>query len=97
MIEMIRPFSIKSLLKKDIKTICISLGGFYAVFGAFALLIVKMQTMMISNPSPQTDDSFTNTLKVLHEIWIIYMPFMILIGICYISFIWTFFSKNQVK
>ena len=47
---------------------------------------------MISNPSPQTDDSFTNTLKVLHEIWIIYMPFMILIGICYILF-GLFFQK----
>ena len=44
-----RPFNIKSLLKKDIKTICLSLGGFYAIFGAFALLIRKMQTMMISS------------------------------------------------
>ena len=83
---MIKPISIKNILKKDIKTICLTIGGFYAVFGVFALLMVKMQTMMISNFDPKPDESFTNTLNVLHEIWIVYMPLMILIGISYIVF-----------
>ncbi len=83
---MIKPISIKNIFKKDIKTICLSIGGFYAVFGVFALLMVKMQTMMISNFDPKPDESFTNTLNVLHEIWIVYMPLMILIGISYIVF-----------
>ncbi len=83
---MIKPISIKNIFKKDIKTICLSIGGFYAVFGVFALLMVKMQTMMISKFEPKPDENFTNTLNVLHEIWIIYMPLMILMGISYIVF-----------
>lgn len=83
---MIRPINIKNIFKKDIKTICLSIGGFYAVFGAFALLMIKIQTIMISNFDQQPDKSFSNTLNVLHKIWIVYMPFMILIGICYLIF-----------
>lgn len=83
---MIKSFSIRNLFKKEIKTICLSLGGFYIISGAFAVLMVKIQTIMLSNFETQPDDGFQNTLNVLHKIWIVYMPFMILIGICYLLF-----------
>jgi hypothetical protein len=86
MIKIIRPLNIKTLFNKDIKIICLSIGGFYTVFGAFALLMVKIQKIMISNFDQQADKRFSNTLNVLHEIWIVYMPLMILIGVCYLIF-----------
>ena len=91
---MIKPLSFKQLFKKDIKTICLSIGGFYAVFGAFALLMVKLQSMMLSNFESSPDESFNNTLNVLHEIWIVYMPLMILLGLGYLTFGFFF---NKIK
>ena len=89
---MIKPISLKQLFKKDIKTICFSIGGFYTVFGLFAIMMVKLQSIMISNFEPSPDESFTNTLNVLHEIWIIYMPLLSLLGIGYLVF-GLFFNK----
>ncbi len=91
---MIKPISLKQLFKKDIKTICLYLGGFYAVFGTFALLMVKFQMKMLSNIEYSLDESFTKTLNVLHEIWIIYMPLWIALGLGYLSF--GFFS-NKIR
>ena len=82
---MIKPISLKQLFKKDIKTICLSIGGFYAVFGVFAILMVKMQTIVLSNFESSPDESFTNTFKVLHEIWMVYMPFLIILGLGYLA------------
>jgi hypothetical protein len=56
------------------------------VFGVLALLIIKMQTMTISNFDSKADEIFLNTLNVLHNIWILYMPLMILLGIGYVIF-----------
>lgn len=81
---MIRPTNIKNIFKKDIKTIYLSLGGFYAVFGAFALLTNFMQTMMMPNIDAQPDVSFSNYLNVLHEIWIVFMPLLIILGLSYV-------------
>lgn len=91
---MIKPISLKQLFKKDIKVICLSIGGFYAVFGAFAILMVKLQTMMLSNFDPSPDESFIYTLKVLHEIWIFYMPLLIILGFGYLAFGFLF---NKIK
>ena len=91
---MIKPISLKQLFKKDIKTICLTIGGFYAVFGAFAILMVKLQTIMLSNFESSPDESFTNTLKVLHEIWIVYMPLLIILGLGYLAFGFLF---NKIK
>jgi hypothetical protein len=82
---MINP-SLKNLFKKDVKTICLSIGGIYAVFGVLALGMVKMQTMMLSNFDPKPDESFMNTMKVLHKLWIVYMPLLVLLGIGYLVF-----------
>ena len=65
---MIKSISLKQLFKKDIKTICLSIGGFYTVFGAFAILMVKLQTIMLSNVESSPDESFSNTLKVMAKI-----------------------------
>jgi hypothetical protein len=43
---MIKSFSFRDLFKKDVKIICLSIGGFYAAFGALALLMVKMQNII---------------------------------------------------
>jgi surface polysaccharide O-acyltransferase-like enzyme len=83
---MIKPFSFRDLFKKDVKTICLYIGGLYAAFGALALLMVKMQNMMFSDFVTNTDDSFQNAINILHNIWTVYMPFLILIGICYLVF-----------
>ena len=93
---MIKPISLKQLYKKDIKTICLSIGGFYTVFGLFAIMMVKLQSMMISNFESSPDESFTNTLNVLHEIWIVYMPLLSLLGIGYLAF-GFFFNKINVN
>ena len=41
---------------------------------------------MYSNFGQEPDDSFTNIFNVLHKIWIVYMPLMVLLGISYIVF-----------
>ena len=89
---MIISFSFRNLFKKDLKTICLSIGGFYAAFGAFALIIVKMQNLMLSSFETKPNESFQNTISILHNIWNIYMPLLILIGICYLLF-GLFFHK----
>jgi hypothetical protein len=83
---MIKTFSFRDLLKKDVKTICLSIGGIYAGFGVLALLMVKMQDFMFSYSETKLDDSFQNAMSILHSIWNLYMPFLIIIGICYLSF-----------
>lgn len=92
---MINP-RIKNLFKKDVKTICLSIGGIYAVFGVLALGMVKMQTMMLSNFDAEPDESFMNTMNVLHKLWIHYMPFLVLIGIGYVVF-GLLYSKTRVN
>lgn len=89
---MIRPISLKQLFKKDIKTICLSIGGFYTVFGLFAIMMVKLQSMMISNFESSPDDSFSSYFDVLHGIWIVYMPLWIILGLAYVAF--GFFYKK---
>jgi hypothetical protein len=91
---MIKPISLKQLFKKDIKTICLSIGGFYAVFGAFAILMIKLQTIMLTNFESSPHESFTSTLKVLHEIWIVYMPLLTILGLGYLAFGFFF---NKIK
>ncbi len=66
--------------------ICISIGAFYSVFSFFALVMMKLQDFMISSFDDSPDDSFTMYKTVLDEIWIIYTPLMILLGLSYISF-----------
>ena len=83
---MIGSFSLRKLFQKDIKTICLTIGGFYVAFGALSLLIVKVQTMTIFNFDPKPDDNFLNMLNILHNIWIVFMPLMILLGIGYLLF-----------
>ncbi len=94
---MIKQISLKQLFKKDIKTICLSFGGFYTVFGLFAIMMVKLQSIMISNFESSSDESFTNTLNLLHEIWIIFMPLLSLLGIGYLAFGFFFNKINANK
>ena len=83
---MIKPLSFKNLFKKDIKTICLTIGGFYAIFGIFATIIIKMQTMMIPDLGDKSNEAFFNSMNVLHEIWSVYMPLLILLGLGYALF-----------
>lgn len=83
---MIKSFSFRDIFKKEVKTICLSIGGFYAAFAVLALLMVKMQNIILSNFETKPDDSFQNSISILHNIWNVYMPFLILIGICYLLF-----------
>jgi hypothetical protein len=85
-IKMIESKSLKQLFRKDVRTICLSIGGFYVVFGAFAILMVKIQTMMLINVEGSASQSFINSLKILHEIWMIYMPLLIVLGLGYLLF-----------
>jgi hypothetical protein len=92
---MIKSFNFRDLFKKEVKTICLSIGGFYAGFGVLALLMVKLQNTMLSTFETKPDDSFQNTISILHNIWNLYMPFLILIGICYLLF-GVFYHKIKV-
>ena len=93
---MITSFRFKDLFKKEVKSICIALGGFYSAFGLLALLMIKMQKLMIGSFEPIPDDSFQNTMNLLHRIWGSYMPFLILIGICYLLF-GLFYNKIKAN
>jgi hypothetical protein len=92
---MIKSFSFRELFKKEVKIICLSIGGFYAAFGVLALLMVKMQNIMFSNFETKPDDSFQNTINILHKIWNGYMPFSILIGVCYLL-LGLFYHKIKI-
>ena len=75
-----------NIFKKDVRIICLTIGGFYTLFGTLALIMIKIQSIMISNFDQHPDRSFLNLINILHNIFIVYMPFMILIGVCYLVF-----------
>jgi hypothetical protein len=50
---------------------------------------------MLTSFKSKPDVSFLNLLKKTHEIWNDYLPFMILIGVCYIF--WGLFFKKIKK
>ena len=80
---MIRTMSIFDIFKKDIKTISLLFGGFYIFIGAFSLLMIKF---IMPNFAPTSEEIFSKTYEILGNIWIIYMPLLIIIGICYLVF-----------
>lgn len=81
-----KPFKIKKLFDNNISILSFSIGGYYVLFGVFALLMVRLQAMMLPDFITLSDDSFVDNLRVLHEIWIVYMPFLILLGTAYVLF-----------
>ncbi|MBI9056097.1 MAG: hypothetical protein JEY96_19910 [Bacteroidales bacterium] len=92
---MIISFKLRDLLKKQAKTICLNIGVFYTIIGVFSFVMLKMQkTMITSFDTP--DDNFLQLMNVLHEIWSIYMPIMVFLGICYILF-GLFFTKIEAN
>lgn len=96
---MIKKISFRELLKKDSTTICLSIGGFYTIMGIFALLIIKLQklqTISFSNFPTSPDASFMNLVNELHDIWTIYMPLMIVLGLGYLAF-GFFFNKLKTN
>jgi hypothetical protein len=91
---MIKPISPKQLFKKDIKTICLYVGGFYVVFAVFSIIMAKLQLMMLSNFESSPDELFANTINELHDIWLVYMPLLIILGLGYLAFGFLF---NKIK
>jgi len=76
----------KTVLRNKTSAICIAIGGFYMVFGLLDLCMIIFQKMMISDIGQFPGMKFTNMLSLIHGIWIIYMPLMILLGIAYLIF-----------
>jgi surface polysaccharide O-acyltransferase-like enzyme len=74
------------IFKNKTKLTCLVLGGIYAIFGSFSLLIILIQRLMISSFDPITDNSFMTSHNTLFKIWIIHMPLMVFIGLCYLIF-----------
>lgn len=87
----------KTLSRKGGKQICLAIGGLYTVLGAFSFLIMRMQSTMLSIPEFAQDEFFSNIMITLHEIWATYMPFMILLGLGYLSFGFFFNKINRGK
>lgn len=83
---MVNQFKPSKILKKEENKICISIGAFYSIFGFFALLMMKLQDLTISSFDDSPDDLFIKSKEALDEVWIIFMPLMILLGISYILF-----------
>jgi hypothetical protein len=94
---MVHPTSQKLLSEKDIKIICLSIGGFYAALGAFSLFMVKLQSMMFSTFGSSPDKLFDNALEVLHKIWVVYMPLLLLLGLGYLAFGFLFGKIKAYK
>ncbi|MBC34643.1 MAG: hypothetical protein CL663_01170 [Bacteroidetes bacterium] len=91
---MIRSFSLQELLKKDAKKICMTIGGFYTFFGIAALLMVRLQSNMMSTFEDPAHDSFNTMMSLMHESWNTHMPFLALLGIAYLAFGYFF---NKIK
>ena len=88
--------NIQNFSGKDIRTLCLSIGGFYTIFGTFSYLMIRLQAFMLSRFEPPPDESFTNIMNTLHDIWGVYMPLMILLGVGYLLF-GLFFNKIGAK
>jgi hypothetical protein len=82
------------LLKKEIKTICISIGGLYFAIGALSFLMMLVQKSFLNIAEPMPDDSFSKLMEVLHKIWRIYMPLLMGLGLSYLIFGFLF---NKIK
>jgi hypothetical protein len=81
--------NIFDIFKKDIKTISLSFGGFYIFIGGLALLMIEV---IMPNFAPTSEEIFLKSIDILSDIWIIYMPLLIIIGISYLAF--GFFSHK---
>ena len=71
---------------KNIKIICFVAGGCYTIFGTIALLTVKLQKIALSDFHSFPNQDFTNPIGTMHTIWNNYMPYVVLIGLCYVVF-----------
>lgn len=79
-------FSFNRFKLKDIRLFSLILGGCYAGFGAFSSFIVLMQKWTFSKFEEFPDDAFMETMLIMHDIWLTYMPWLVLIGIGYVAF-----------
>ena len=82
---MAKSVNTKKQLNKDARIISLSIGGFYLFFGGCALLMIMFQRSMFINMSA-TDDELVNYFIVLYDIWNVYMPLMMGVGVLYLLF-----------
>jgi len=78
----------------QIKTICMVVGIVYSGFASFMLGIVFLQKLMIYGSGIPTED--VTGLNSSHNIFFIFLPLVILLGIAYIKFGFSF-SKTPIK
>jgi len=78
----------------QIKTICMVVGIVYSGFATFMLGIVFLQKLMVYGSGIPTEE--VTGLNSSHNIFFIFLPLVILLGIAYIKFGFSF-SKTPIK
>lgn len=85
--------SFRKLFEKEASKICVTIGAYYAAFGAMAFLMIFMQKQMTPNGA-NGDDAFYAMMALLHHVWTIHMPLLIILGLLYVAFGLMF---NKIK
>ena len=78
----------EELAKKTVRLTSMMTGGIYAGFGILAWFMVLLQKglMPYMLDDPDVDESFIQSMSMLHRTWGTYMPLLILLGLIYIGF-----------
>ncbi|WP_422008342.1 hypothetical protein [Roseivirga pacifica] len=81
----------KDLFKKEPKVIVKTIGFCYAIFGSWALIMSNFLMYDMSRFSGQEEvNEFVDLIEMLKNIWSIYMPILMIIGLFLIGFSYYF-------
>ena len=79
--------------KINIRIVLLALGVYYILFPAISLIFYALQNQLSEIAPP--NETFTNFMNVLNEIWNYYFPLLMLIGGAYLLF--SFFYPHIKK
>ena len=81
----------KDLFKKEPKKIIRRVGLFYAGIGAWCYFgLTLMESTFDNFPKDEEFDNFNKTGEILQNIWSIYMPLLMIIGVVMVAFSYVF-------
>ncbi|WP_420577987.1 hypothetical protein [Ekhidna sp.] len=93
-----KPILSKELFKKEPKKIIRTVGLFYAGIGAWCFFGLTLMNSTMSNfPKDEEFEGFNRTFEILQNIWMTYMPLLIIIGFGMVAFSYALERLNEQR
>jgi hypothetical protein len=97
------PFLLREMKNKVVSVLTMVFGSLEAVFGFFSLLGIFMQRLMmratpsVSHPEVHRGSmEFWLRIEITHNIWLIFMPFLIALGILFVVSGYQLYKNKKI-